>query len=102
MLRPLAPPTHALHRQSTHTRDPPHTYTPSQTLRDGVVASSPLRRGVTQRDVGALAAFLATDAAAAITGQTLFVDAGHSAVMEGWAGWTPPGGAAAAAGVAGP
>lgn len=52
-----------------------------QALRDRVASESPLRRGVSPSDVGALATFLASDAAAAITGQTLYVDAGHSAVM---------------------
>ena len=41
---------------------------------------SPLRRNVTADDVAWLATFLASDAGAAITGQTLHVDAGHSVV----------------------
>lgn len=45
-----------------------------------VAEHSPLRRNVTADDVAGLATFLASDAAAAITGQTMEVDAGHSAV----------------------
>lgn len=43
-------------------------------------AVTPLRRSVTQQDVGNLAAFLASDLAANISGQVLFVDAGYSAL----------------------
>jgi len=50
-------------------------------MRDATRARTPLRAAVTQADVGALAAFLVSDAAAAITGQTLYVDAGDSSVM---------------------
>ncbi|MBI3180089.1 MAG: enoyl-ACP reductase [Deltaproteobacteria bacterium] len=39
---------------------------------------APLRRSVTQDDVGNLAAFLASDLARNISGQTIFVDAGYS------------------------
>lgn len=39
---------------------------------------APMRRAVTQDDVGNLAAFLASDLSRNITGQTLFVDAGYS------------------------
>jgi len=39
---------------------------------------APLRRRITQEDVGHLAAFLASDLSRNITGQTLFVDAGYS------------------------
>jgi enoyl-[acyl-carrier protein] reductase I len=35
---------------------------------------------VTPREVGEAAVFLASDGAAAITGQTIFVDGGYSAV----------------------
>lgn len=38
---------------------------------------SPLRRLVTLDEIGALAAFLASDAASGMTGQTLYVDAGY-------------------------
>ena len=41
-------------------------------------AVAPMRRTVTQDDVGNLAAFLASDLSHNITGQTLFVDAGYS------------------------
>jgi enoyl-[acyl-carrier protein] reductase I len=39
---------------------------------------TPLRRSVEQEDVGNLAAFLSSDLARNITGQTLFVDAGYN------------------------
>lgn len=39
---------------------------------------SPLKRNVTQDEIGATAAFLASDGAAAITGQVLYVDCGYS------------------------
>jgi enoyl-[acyl-carrier protein] reductase I len=39
---------------------------------------SPLRRNVTQQDVGNTAAFLLSELAAGITGQTLYVDSGYS------------------------
>ncbi len=39
---------------------------------------APLRRSVTQDDVGNLAVFLASDLARNISGQTIFVDAGYS------------------------
>lgn len=45
-------------------------------------AGAPLKRQVTIEDVGALATFLASDGAAAITGQTLFVDAGISTALR--------------------
>jgi enoyl-[acyl-carrier protein] reductase I len=41
-------------------------------------AVAPLRRGITQEDVGNLALFLASDLSRNISGQTLFVDAGYS------------------------
>jgi sorbitol-6-phosphate 2-dehydrogenase len=46
-------------------------------VRDGLRASIPLRRHGTGDDVGALAAFLASDDAAYITGQTINVDGGY-------------------------
>lgn len=50
-------------------------------LRQDAISRSPLGRGVTAQDVGATATFLASDAAAAITGQVLHVDGGFSAVV---------------------
>lgn len=41
-------------------------------------AVAPMRRSVSQSDVGDLATFLASDLSRNITGQTLFVDAGYS------------------------
>jgi enoyl-[acyl-carrier protein] reductase I len=41
-------------------------------------AVAPMRRSITQQDVGDLALFLASDLSKNITGQTLFVDAGYS------------------------
>ncbi len=38
---------------------------------------SPLKRNVTQQEVGTTAAFLASDLASGITGQTIYVDAGY-------------------------
>ena len=51
-------------------------------LKDAAAARAPLVLGrpLAAADVGALAAFLASDAAEAITGQTLYVDAGYSAL----------------------
>jgi enoyl-[acyl-carrier protein] reductase I len=51
-------------------------------LKDATDARLPVARGrgVAGADVGALAAFLASDAAAAITGQVLYVDGGYSAL----------------------
>jgi len=39
---------------------------------------APLRRNVLLEEIGATAAFLASDGAAAITGQVLYVDCGYS------------------------
>ncbi|HEY0808664.1 MAG TPA: enoyl-ACP reductase FabI, partial [Longimicrobiales bacterium] len=39
---------------------------------------APLRRNVTQEDVGASALFLCSDLGAAVTGETLYVDAGYN------------------------
>lgn len=47
---------------------------------DWVEKKAPLRRNVTGRDVGDSAAFLLSDHAAGITGQTLHVDCGYSAM----------------------
>jgi enoyl-[acyl-carrier protein] reductase I len=49
-------------------------------LREEAESRAPLRRGVSPADVGALAAFLASDAGAGITGATMHVDAGLSAL----------------------
>ena len=40
-------------------------------------APSPLRRTVTQMEVGGTAAFLLSDLASGISGQTIYVDAGY-------------------------
>ena len=53
---------------------------PVQELREATAARAPLGRDVTPREVGEAATFLASDGAAAITGQTLYVDGGYSAV----------------------
>ena len=45
-----------------------------------VAAVAPLRRNVTQEDVGNAAAFLCSDLAAGITGEILYVDGGFSTV----------------------
>jgi enoyl-[acyl-carrier protein] reductase I len=42
--------------------------------------TSPMRENVTQSDVGHLAAFLASDGARMITGQTIYVDGGYSII----------------------
>ena len=42
-----------------------------------VEAQAPLRRTVTQKEVGNAAAFLLSEAASGITGQILYVDAGY-------------------------
>jgi enoyl-[acyl-carrier protein] reductase I len=39
---------------------------------------SPLKRNVTQLEVGNTAAFLASELASGITGQVIYVDAGYS------------------------
>ena len=44
---------------------------------------APLRRGVTSEEVGNAAAFLLSDLASGITGETLYVDAGFSHVTAG-------------------
>ncbi len=45
-----------------------------------VAAASPMRRNVTQEDVGNAAAFLCSDLAAGITGEVVYVDSGYSSV----------------------
>src|SRR5262249_23691414 len=47
-------------------------------LLDTMAQKAPLRRNVDQGDVGNAAAFLLSDLARGITGQTLFVDAGYN------------------------
>jgi enoyl-[acyl-carrier protein] reductase I len=47
------------------------------TLLERAAQRSPQRRLVSIDDVGATAAFLASDAASALTGLTLYVDAGY-------------------------
>ncbi len=47
-------------------------------LLDTMAQRSPLRRNVDQTDVGNTAAFLLSDQARGITGQTIYVDAGYS------------------------
>ncbi|MEZ6187581.1 MAG: enoyl-ACP reductase [Planctomycetota bacterium] len=49
-----------------------------KTILDTVVERSPLRRNVTQEDVGNTALFLLSDLGRAITGQTIYVDSGYS------------------------
>lgn len=48
------------------------------TMLDQYEARSPLKRNVLPEEIGATAAFLASDGAAAITGQVLYVDCGYS------------------------
>ena len=48
------------------------------TMMDHHEARSPLKRNVLTEEIGATAAFLASDGAAAITGQVLYVDCGYS------------------------
>jgi len=45
-----------------------------------VAAASPMKRNVTQEDVGNAAAFLCSDLAAGITGEVVYVDGGYSSV----------------------
>ena len=51
-----------------------------------VAQVAPLKRNVTIEDVGNAAAFLCSDLAAGITGETLYVDAGYSHVGMAFAG----------------
>jgi enoyl-[acyl-carrier-protein] reductase (NADH) len=50
-------------------------------MKEIAAGRAPLGRNPSAQDVGALAAFLASEDAAAITGQTLYVDGGFSAVV---------------------
>ncbi len=45
-------------------------------LRAVTETASPLRTNISQDDVGAVAVFLASDLSKAVTGNTMFVDAG--------------------------
>ena len=47
---------------------------------DSVEQKAPLRRNVTQDDVGQAALFLLSDMARGITGQTIYVDSGYSII----------------------
>jgi enoyl-[acyl-carrier protein] reductase I len=47
-------------------------------LLDTMAQKAPLRRNIDQIDVGNTAAFLMSDLARGITGQTIYVDAGYS------------------------
>ena len=51
-----------------------------------VEANAPLRRGVTQDEVGNVAAFLLSDLASGITGDTIYVDAGFNTTTAGLEG----------------
>jgi enoyl-[acyl-carrier protein] reductase I len=52
-------------------------------MRDAAARAAPLGRGIVGADVGSLAAFLASDGASGITGQTLYVDCGVSTSSPG-------------------
>jgi len=49
-------------------------------MADAIAARTPLRREITTDEVGATGLFLASDLSAAVTGETLFVDAGYHAM----------------------
>ena len=49
-------------------------------LLDTMGEKAPLKRNITQREVGTAACFLLSDMASGITGQVLYVDAGYSAM----------------------
>ncbi|MDE2430721.1 MAG: SDR family oxidoreductase, partial [Burkholderiales bacterium] len=49
-------------------------------LLDKAQKQSPLRRLVSQDEIGNLAAFLVSDASSGMTGQTLYIDAGYHIV----------------------
>lgn len=66
---------------SLHHQLPPPSCGGSQDLHAAASAKAPLAGGVAAGDVGALAAFLAGPGGARITGQTLYVDGGASAVL---------------------
>ncbi|HLF30845.1 MAG TPA: enoyl-ACP reductase [Xanthomonadales bacterium] len=48
-----------------------------------VEETAPLRRTITPREVGNVAAFLCSDLASGVTGETTFVDAGHNIIGMG-------------------
>jgi len=48
------------------------------TLLEAMAHKAPLRRNVTQADVGNTAAFLMSPLSSGITGQVIYVDAGYS------------------------
>jgi enoyl-[acyl-carrier protein] reductase I len=50
-------------------------------MKEAARERSPLGRGIVAADVGGAATFLASDDAAGVTGQTLYVDTGFSAVL---------------------
>jgi enoyl-[acyl-carrier protein] reductase I len=49
-------------------------------IMDHYEAHAPLKRNVLPEEIGATAAFLASDGAAAITGQVIYVDCGYSII----------------------
>jgi enoyl-[acyl-carrier protein] reductase I len=49
-------------------------------LRDLTEEIAPLRRNITQEDVGDVAVFLASDLSRAVTGNTIFVDSGFHVI----------------------
>jgi enoyl-[acyl-carrier protein] reductase I len=49
-------------------------------MADAIAGRTPLRREITTDEVGATGLFLASDLSAAVTGETLFVDAGYHAM----------------------
>ncbi len=50
-------------------------------MKESAAQRSPLGRGIVASDVGGAAAFLASDDASGVTGQTIYVDTGFSAAM---------------------
>jgi enoyl-[acyl-carrier protein] reductase I len=52
-------------------------------FRERTEALAPLRRNVTQDELGDVAVFLASDLARAVTGNTLFVDSGFHVIAAG-------------------
>jgi enoyl-[acyl-carrier protein] reductase I len=56
-----------------------------------VAQASPIRRNVTQEDVGKAAAFLCSDMASGVTGEILYVDGGFSTVGMSFPGEAPTG-----------
>jgi enoyl-[acyl-carrier-protein] reductase (NADH) len=58
-------------------RGKPHPMHFRKAFDRNVEQNAPLRRTVTQEEVGKTAAFLLSDAASGITGQILYVDSGY-------------------------